>query len=209
MNSLLSRGIKELGLSCSLEQMGQLEAFLAEIMLFNPSYRLVSNTDENEIVVSHILDTAAGVPYFLREEKKTDIIDLGSGAGFPAIVLSIFMPESRIVLCERMKRRVDFLNSTIARLRLKNAEVRFEGAESIKDTFDIVTSRAFHTLTDSYPLMKPLLREDGKIILYKGMKSKCLEEIKDLERLGHSVTYSIESISVPYLNRERSLLYIK
>ena len=151
----------------------------------------------------------AGVPYFLREEKKTDIIDLGSGAGFPAIVLSIFMPESRIVLCERMKRRVDFLNSTIARLRLKNAEVRFEGAESIKDTFDIVTSRAFHTLTDSYPLMKPLLREDGKIILYKGMKSKCLEEIKDLERLGHSVTYSIESISVPYLNRERSLLYIK
>ena len=128
-SNLLQKGLEALSLSPSPEQLGQLETMVDEIMFFNPTYRLVSNTDRDEIIIRHILDSASAVPYFISE-GKTEIVDLGTGAGFPGLVLAVFL-TSGITLCERMTRRVNFLKGLIPRMGLANVTVDSRSAEDI------------------------------------------------------------------------------
>ena len=205
-NNLLLKGLEMLSISPSPKQLGQLETMVDEIMLFNPTYRLVSNTDRNEIIIRHVLDSASAVPYFIRE-GKTEIIDLGSGAGFPGLVLAVFL-TSRITLCERMTRRVNFLKSLIVRMGLENAVVDPRSAEDIDKRFDIVTSRAFHPLVDCYSYMDALRKDDGVIALYKAGKESIGAELNALKEKGYAPTSSILELKVPFLDEKRNLLIL-
>ena len=95
------------------------------------------------------------------------------------------------------------------KLGLENAEVMAVSAEDVKERYDAVTSRAFHSLKDSYPIMRPLLRDGGAIMLYKGMMKTIRSEIEETEKAyGVSLTYKIDNIRVPFLDEERNLLTI-
>ena len=205
-NNLLAEGLERLSIQFSLKQLGQLETMVDEIMLFNPAYRLVSNTDRDEIIIRHILDSAAAIPYFISL-GKTDIVDLGTGAGFPGLVLAPFL-DARLCLCERMMRRVNFLKGLIVRMGLGNVTIEAKSAEELDGEFDIVTSRAFHVLSDCYPVMERIRRENGKIVLYKAGRKSIEEELAELRGKGYSPTSSIVGLEVPFLNESRNLLIL-
>lgn len=205
-SNLLQKGLEALSLSPSPEQLGQLETMVDEIMFFNPTYRLVSNTDRDEIIIRHILDSASAVPYFISE-GKIEIVDLGTGAGFPGLVLAVFL-TSGITLCERMTRRVNFLKGLIPRMGLANVTVDSRSAEDIDRKFDIVTSRAFHPLVDCYSYMSLLKKDGGKIVLYKAGEESINDELRALKAKGCSPTSSILELKVPFLNEKRNLLIL-
>ncbi len=206
MEDLLSKGLEMLSVSFSQKQLGQLKTIADEIMLFNPAYRLVSNTDWSEIVIRHILDSASALPYFLQQ-GKTEIVDLGSGAGLPGLVLSVFL-ESEVTLCERMTRRVNFLKALVLRLGLENVTIDSRSAEDIDRKFDIVTSRAFHKLSDCYSFTSSLVRDGGKMVLYKGSRESIESELDQLKKKGYSPPSSIVELKVPFLPERRNLLIL-
>lgn len=207
MNELLYSGLEKLGLGDD-EKLGKLETFLSELMLFNPSYRLVSQTDEREIVVRHILDSAAAVPY-LSSLNPDSVIDLGSGGGFPGIVLATLMDDVSFTFSERMARRVSFLKNEVLLLSLKNVRVISDDSFNISEKFPVATARGFHPVYDIYPEVAKLLAPGGRMVLYKGPGKNVEKEMAETEKRFGRIGYSIIDISVPFLDEERTLLVIE
>ncbi len=184
-----------------------LERYVDEIMLFNPSLKLVGSKERDDIVFRHIFDCISAYDVFLHETNPGDkIADLGSGAGLPGIVLSILFPDREFVLIERMSRRVGFLRTLIASLHLKNVTVLDKDISQIRDTFSLVTCRAFHPLEDVIKEIIPLSR---KGIFYKGTLKSINEEFVALKAMGYSFEGRIVSVTVPSLFEERNIVVIE
>jgi 16S rRNA (guanine527-N7)-methyltransferase len=97
------------------------------------------------------------------------VVDVGSGAGLPGVVLAAMRPDLDVVLLEPMARRVDWLTEEVERLSLGNAEVLRGRAEEVRDRrFDVVTARAVGALRTLLPITVPLARAGGEVVLMKG-----------------------------------------
>ena len=200
---LLLEGASKLGLTLSPNQKEKLEKYISEIELFNPIYKLVSYSDKDELIIRHILDSMAGVKVF-EGLKGNSIADLGSGAGFPGIILAIML-DRPIVLVERMKRRVDFLKNVILRCNLKNVKIISRDVSEVEEKFDIVTCRAFHPIFDVIDDVEKILNDDGVFAPYKGKKSYLYSEIENL--LNWDV--DVINLRVPFLDEERIIAMMR
>ncbi len=200
---LLESGLERIGIPAA--DCDALALYVSEIMLFNPAYKLVGQRDPDEIVINHVLDSAAAYPVFREYTAEGDTIaDLGSGAGFPGIVLAVLFPDRRFVLVERMTRRALFLKGVIARLRLSNAEVSVSDAKDEARKFDAVTARAFHPLYDIADDVIRLLKPSAPGLFYKGQRSNAESELEVL-RGGWDFDAAVMDLKVPYLDRMRTL----
>lgn len=207
---LLVSGLERIGMPFSADMADALAKYVSEIMLFNPAYKLVGQTDADEIIISHVLDSAAACPAFMdMTGPGSAIADLGSGAGFPGIVLSVLMPDRHFVLIERMRRRAQFLLGVIARLKLGNVEVAENDIREEKRTFDAVTARAFHPLYDIIDDVQPLLRPSAPALFYKGQRSNAESELEVLRGEGYSFDAAVMDLRVPYLDKMRTLCVLR
>ena len=207
---LLVSGLERIGIPLSDEVLDAIDTFISEIMLFNPVYKLVGDKDPDEILIRHVLDSAAAYPVFKRcTEPRDTIADLGSGAGFPGIVLSLLFPDRSFVLVERMQRRVGFLRGVIARTGICNAEVSDKDIKEEKRKFDAVTARAFHPLFDVADTVLTLLKPDGTGIFYKGQRVNAASELDVLRGEGYSFDAMLEDIRVPYLDERRTICVLE
>lgn len=202
---LLTDALDRMGVEYDERVLERMKIYMSEIMLFNPTYRLVAQSDEDEILIRHFLDSASAVPYLKKQGKKS-LIDLGTGAGFPGIILAILMPEMKITLSERMSRRISFLKNVILRLKLENVTLLEKDAKDVEGRYDIVTSRAFHPLYDCMDYVLPLVSEGGIIAFYKGPEKNVRAELD-----GMDLTLSPEYVrlNVPYLDEMRTLLVLR
>lgn len=114
----------------------------------------------------HILNSAVAAPLFHGEAA-----DVGSGAGLPGLVLAIAAPEVRWTLIEPMERRTVWLTEQVAALGLDNVEVLRSRGEDVARRFDIVTARAVSALRTLIPMVAPLARDGGELVLLKGMNA--------------------------------------
>ncbi len=199
--------LEALNIERSEEKAALLERYVEEIMLFNPSLKLVGSKDRDDIVSRHIFDCISAYDVFLHKTNPCDkIADLGSGAGLPGIVLSILFPGREFVLIERMSRRVGFLRTIIASLHLKNVMVIDKDISHIRDTFSVVTCRAFHPLEDVIEEIIPLSRNG---IFYKGTLKSINEELSEVKAMGYSFNSRIVPVNVPSLFEERNIVVIE
>lgn len=206
MNDLLEDGLERLSIVTDADMIRKLETYIGEIELFNPVYHLVSYEDRDELVIRHILDCAAGCPVIRQREKEgCSVADLGSGAGFPGIVLSILMPEYRFFLIERMKRRVDFLKNVVLRCNLGNVEVISYDVKDVRREFDCVTFRAFHPLYDMIGDAHRLLAKGGALYAYKARQSYVEAETEGLEGFDSELV----RMRVPFLDEVRHMLILR
>lgn len=195
------------GIEGGKEKATLLEKYVEEIMLFNPSLKLVGSKERAQIVSRHIFDCISGYRVFEAETKSGDeIADLGSGAGLPGIVLAILFPDRNFALIERMSRRVGFLRTLTASLKLNNVRVIDKDISQIKECFSLVTCRAFHPLGDVVDKIIPLSK---KGIFYKGTKKSIGEELSALKVSGYSFSSRIVPVAVPSLNEERNIVVIE
>lgn len=184
-----------------------LNRYVDEIMLFNPALKLVGEKSREEIISRHILDSASAYPSFLSNTRPGDrIADLGTGAGLPGIVLSILLPERSFVLVDRMTRRIGFLRAVKAKLKLENVEILASDIKDVKESFSLITCRAFRPLSEMAEEMAAL---SENAILYKGRKDNIQKELEDMEGAGYSFSSSITPVSVPGEEGERNIVILE
>jgi 16S rRNA (guanine527-N7)-methyltransferase len=132
----------------------------------------------------HLLNSAAVVPFLPTSGR---IIDLGSGAGLPGIVVAAMLPDAEVVLLEPMERRTDWLSEVAETLRLENVVVRRGRAQDVHGDLvgDAVTVRAVAALDKLYRLALPLLRAGGTLIALKGGKAEI--EVEEARHVGRKL----------------------
>jgi len=152
------------------------ETFTKELLKWNKIHKFTNYSSKEEIY-SQIEDSL----YPLEKIKNSkNAIDIGTGAGFPGLILAIAMPETKWYLVEPLKKRYSFLNYIKILLQLENVKVIPERLEeSNLNKVELITSRAVMPTKELINIAKPFLEKNGKILLYKG--SNVFDEIKDIK----------------------------
>lgn len=208
MNDLFDRALLKLNLKITEDQKKQFSLFFAEVKLFNPVYKLVKYEDDDELIIKHFMDSLAPYDVFDENFEKGDVVlDLGSGAGFPAIILAIIFPDVEFHLADRMKRRTDFLLNVVQRTGLKNVRIFNIEAEKLDKQYKYVTCRAFHPLFDIMASVDRILTEDGILFAYKAQSRYVEAEIALCRELPFS--FELVPVKVPYLDEQRCLCLVK
>lgn len=208
----LQQALAEIQLSLSHEKQQALLDYLGLIQKWNQVYNLSAIRDPQTMLSHHLFDCLAIVPLFDRlttsiEEGRVRILDVGSGAGLPGLVLAICRPEWHIETIDTVGKKAAFMQQVALQLGLKNVVVHHNRVEKLQAqhaaTYSHITSRAFASLGDFVTLTKGLLRPGG---LYVAMKAKVLET-KDLQALPiPRRDIAIHPIQVPFLQAERHVV---
>jgi 16S rRNA (guanine527-N7)-methyltransferase len=210
--TLVSAGLKALGIQGSTGFEGKLERYITAIEAWNPAYGLVGATGD-ELVIKHILDSLAplGVINRLLADQvgqPPSLADLGTGAGLPGIPLALARPDIYVALVDRMTRRIRFLEAMQAELPLPNVTIIEEQVERAKGSYDIVTFRAFR------PFERKLFRKvfgicspGGHVVAYKGKADRAEAELEAITGLYEDA--QILPIQVPFLDDERCLVVMR
>lgn len=179
---------------------------------YNSVMNLTNITEEKEVYLKHYYDSLCLIKA-VDLTQKLSLCDVGTGAGFPGIVLKIVFPNLSIILIEPLQKRCKFLETVINSLKLKDIEIINDRAETYaktkRENFDIVTSRAVSRLRILSEISIPLVKINGYFIPYKGNVE---EEIKESEEILKKLDSKIEKIinyTLPIENSNRNLIKIQ
>ena len=181
------------------------------LLEWNEKFNLTAIKDPSEILEKHFIDSAY-LNKFVSFKKHDSILDIGSGAGFPALVLAILNPQANFTLVESNGKKVSFLNEVRDQLNLKNVTIlkgRIEELNSLRSSFNYATARAVTQLNMLVELTIPYLKVHGTLIAYKG--SMVDIEVKQASRAIHSLEGRLEKIerfNLPYSKNGRSFVFI-
>ncbi|MCI6107939.1 MAG: 16S rRNA (guanine(527)-N(7))-methyltransferase RsmG [Candidatus Faecimonas sp.] len=192
--------IKELGIEPTDKQLYQLSKFYELLIEWNQKINLTRITDKKEVYLKHFYDSLT-ISKELDLNKINTLCDVGTGAGFPGIVLKIFYPDLKITLIDSLLKRVKYLNEIIKELNLKEIKAIHTRAEDYKETFDIVTARAVANIEKLLTYTMHLVKKDGKLI---AMKGNIDEEITEDVRKRIDKKYKLIKINKFYLPKEES-----
>jgi 16S rRNA (guanine527-N7)-methyltransferase len=207
-SALLNQGAAKLAISLSAKQIEKLLDYLAVLVKWNSVYNLTSVRDPQQMVIQHLLDAMTALFAFKGAKR---VLDVGTGGGLPGIVIAIWAmeaePEMQVHLIDTVKKKTAFLTQVKAELGLEQVTVHSGRVEKLvsENTFDVITSRAFAELIDFVKLSGHLLEQDGSMIALKGKMPE--EEIQRMP-LAWRVE-KVESLSVPGMQAERHLVWIK
>ena len=193
-------GVEKLSLSLPEGAIEKLQTYLDLLVKWNGAYNLTAIRDPGQMVVKHLLDSLSIVPYV----QGASLIDVGTGAGLPGLVLAIALPELEVTLLDSNGKKVRFLRQVIADLKITNASAVHARVEEFDRQFDLVSSRAFATLADMVNGSQQLLARNGEFLAMKGVSPT--EENAALPE-GFSVK-DVVPLTVPFLDEERHLVRI-
>lgn len=204
--------LEQLGIVVNEIQKNQLEQFYELLLEWNEKINLTTILKEEEVYLKHFYD---GATLFKVYDLTKDIrlCDVGSGAGFPGIVLKILFPNLKITLIDSLRKRVYYLQDVIEKLGLDNIEaihVRMEDYSKVhREKFDVITARAVANMNFLTEISVASLKVDG-ILLF--MKSSYLEELEKCNKLFSTLSLNVEKVEVfklPVEESERSLICIR
>jgi len=171
-----------LGRALTSQETKQLQDYAQMLRQWNPKINLVSPTTLPDLEKRHIVDSAQLVPH-LPAEGGLEVLDVGSGAGLPGIIMATLAPHHRFTLAERDQRKCAFLHMAAYTLGLKNLKVHAADVTKLENQYDVVTCRAWADMQAIFTLTSPLLKEHGTWLLLKG---KALDaELKACETMFH------------------------
>ncbi|MFL2964684.1 MAG: 16S rRNA (guanine(527)-N(7))-methyltransferase RsmG [Methylophilaceae bacterium] len=201
MNSLIVEGLNELGYENDFLLIEKLEIYLATLKKWNKVYNLTAINEDSEIITKHFFDSLS-VNGFIQNSQR--ILDVGTGAGFPGLILALFNPDKSFVLVDGVSKKISFLQEMIGKLNLKNVMAVHIKVEEYKVTeqFDIIISRAFAEIKKMIKLTKHLIKVNGKFIAMKG--PDVMNELDDL-----NLTFVNYDVMVPFLQGTRKIIEIK
>jgi len=183
-------------ISISESQLNQFQKYHDFLIEWNKMINLISrqNATTETILERHFLDSIVFLPEIegLIKENPT-ILDIGSGAGFPAIPLAIMKPNWNFTLSEATLKKANFLNELIKHLDLKNARVENKRAEEIKNKYDFTTARAVAKIDELIKYSLPILKKGGSLLALKGPAYE--EELKSAKDLIKSKKLKVEIFS--------------
>lgn len=169
--------LREFHIELSENQVNQFMTYYELLVEWNSFMNLTAITEFDEVMKKHFLDSVSLINALPDiKEKEYTLIDVGTGAGFPAIPLKIVFPKLKVVLLDSLNKRVSFLNEVINKLELVEIEAVHGRAEDFakrkeyRETFDLCVSRAVANLATLSEYCLPFVKLDGKFISYKSEK---------------------------------------
>lgn len=205
--------LNNLGISAPSDLPDKLELYLAELLDWNARFNLTAVTDRDEIIVKHFIDSLSAASYV---PVGANIIDIGSGAGFPAIPLKLVRPDINVTMLDSVGKKVNFLQHMIESLNLGDIVAIHARAEDFikekgrRDGYDIAVARAVASLNTLLEYCLPYLKKGGKMIAYKG--AECEEELKSAENallILKSEIIEINKFVLPNTDMGRALVIIE
>ena len=206
VSELASRGI-----NCNEQQLNQLWDFMAAVLKTNESFNLTAIKDEETFVEKMIFDSALLLNN--QDFAGVDILDIGAGAGFPSVVISILSPKTHIIALDSTAKKVGFIKEYAEKnnLNITGVSARAEDfAKANRDKFMVVTARAVASLRILIELAMPLLKVGGVLIAMKGpgFEDEIAEAKGALKKLKCTVDYIYED-QLPESKELRALVYVK
>jgi len=204
--------VKKLGISLTEDQLQKLESFYQILIKTNQTMNLTRITKKEEVYLKHFYDSLTLIKVVDLNQKKT-LCDVGSGAGFPGIVLKIVFPDIKITLIDALQKRVNYLNMVIKELGLKDIEAIHirseEHARNNREKYDIVTARAVANLKKLSELTIPMVKLEG---IFVAMKANAKDEINESQEQIQKLGAKIEEINefiLPIEESTRTLIKIR
>jgi 16S rRNA (guanine527-N7)-methyltransferase len=195
----LEKGMQILGFENIPQIISKLLIYKELLIKWNNSFNLTS-VKNTEIVTHHFLDCLAVIPFI----NSSRLLDVGTGAGLPGIVIAIVNPDSKVSLVDKVGKKITFIKRIIAELEIKNIETYHDRVELLtsEEKYDGIISRAFSNMEVFIKSTKHLIKSQG---VWYGMKSK---KILDDEMVNIIDPWALEKLDVPFLQAERYLVKV-
>jgi 16S rRNA (guanine527-N7)-methyltransferase len=208
MQLVIASAAKQLGLFLNNIQTQQLASYLALLHKWNTAYNLSALKSLDDMLVKHLYDCLAVVQPISKElapyEAKT-ILDVGTGAGLPGIVLAVCLPHAHVTMLDAVQKKTTFVRQAIGTLGLTNAQAHGVRIQDWQQTHSIVTARAWTALADIPTLTARCLAPNGRIAAMKGPRLTTEAETLPVGWVIEKVL----DITVPQLAEARCLAVLK
>ncbi|OGR36985.1 MAG: 16S rRNA (guanine(527)-N(7))-methyltransferase RsmG [Desulfuromonadales bacterium GWD2_61_12] len=211
--STLMQMLTDTGLALPDETCGRLEIFLDELLRWNTQINLTAITGREEALEKHLVDALTVLPLLVGNER---LLDLGSGGGVPGLPLKLARNGLDLLSVDAVAKKILFQRQVARKLKLTGFEAWHGRAEDVpgrvncRDSFDVVISRAFASLTDFARLARPCLRPGGWLIAMKGPEGEREQaEAETVLRELHLLPFEIRSVRLPRSRAIRSLIVLK
>ncbi|NOT68396.1 MAG: 16S rRNA (guanine(527)-N(7))-methyltransferase RsmG [Methylophilaceae bacterium] len=196
----LDAGLLESGLNLPETVRQKLLDYLALLQKWNKVHNLTAVREPEEMVTLHLLDSLSVLPHIHAKR----LLDVGSGAGLPGIVLALCLPDLQVTVMDSSHKKASFMRQAKAELGIGNLEVVCGRVEAYQpeQLFDVIISRAFSELTLFINLTKHLRAKEGTWLAMKGV-----HPYDELAQLGFE-SVSVEPLKVPGLQAQRHLVFL-
>lgn len=202
--------VNKLGINITDDKLNKLEKYYELLIEYNKVMNLTGITEKESVYLKHFYDSLT-ISKIIDLEKQEKLCDLGSGAGFPGIVLKIFYPNLKITLIDSLNKRINFLNKVIEELDLKNIEAIHTRIEDYsmgnKEKYDIVTARAVAPLNILLELGINLVKVGKYFVAMKGILENESDYSNALKKLN-CIQEDIIIFKLPIEDSSRSLIKI-
>lgn len=201
----LRAGLAQLSLELADAQIDQLQAFLRLIAKWTKVYNLTAVRDPAEMMTHHLLDSLTVIAPLLRHMKAGTLLDVGSGAGLPGVVIAICCPAIQATCVDTVAKKATFIKQAALELKLPNLTGMHGRVENIDQPFDVICSRAFASLPDFTNWSASALALNG---VWMAMKGK--HPADELAALPAAVdVFHVEQLRVPGLDAERCMVWMR
>ena len=199
-------GAETLGVALSERQAEQLTAYGALMLKWNKVYNLTALRDPDSVLTHHLLDSLAVIPPLQREwAGQGKLLDVGSGAGLPGVVIAILRPNLDVTCLDAVAKKMAFVQQVAGELVLPNLRGLHARVEKLEGRFDLISSRAFASLPDFFSGSSHLLAEGGKWLAMKGKNPA--DELAGLPT--EVAVFHVEQLTVPGLDAERCIVWAR
>ena len=208
LESPLRQGLVALSLELTDVQVRQLLEYLDLIQKWTKVYNLTAVRDPKEMLTHHLLDSLAVIaPLRKQLGDLTDVrlLDVGSGAGLPGVVIAICCPDIKVDCVDTVGKKAAFIQQAAVQLKLPNLRGIHARVESLTDKYTVISSRAFASLVDFITWSRQALAEQG---VWMGMKGK--HPADEIAALPADVkVFHVEQLVVPGLEAERCMVWMR
>lgn len=201
LDKLLQDAIVQLQIQISDEQRYLLMLYLDKLLFWNKAYNLTAIKQPKEALIKHIIDCLAILPHL----KSGKLLDIGTGAGLPGVIIAICQPQRDVTVLDSNQKKIRFIRQSVSELKLSNVTPVASRIENFNldesEKFDVVTSRAFASLSDFVEAATPTMAVNGCLQAMKGL----IPDAEDCSKVEGEWHIENVPLSVPFLNETRHL----
>lgn len=205
--------LEKIGITCDQNKLDKLDKYYDLLVEWNEKINLTAITDYDQVYLKHFYDSLT-IAKAIDLNSVSTICDVGTGAGFPGLVIKIFYPHLKLTLIDSLNKRTVFLNEVVNQLELDNVEIIHtrceEYAMKVRETYDVVTARAVANLSVLIEYCAPLVKVNGYFIPLKGKIDDEITAACNAEKELSLKKEDIINFTLPIENSERNIIrYLK
>ena len=204
--------LKKINIELTQKQLDQLERYYELLVEWNEKINLTNITEKEQVYLKHFYDSLT-ISKVIDFNNIDNLCDIGTGAGFPGLVLKIVFPNLKVTLVDSLNKRINFLNEVINELNLNEITTVHSRAEEFAkqniEKFDIVTARAVAHLSILLEYSIPMVKINKYFVAMKANINEELEESKNSLKILNSKIIQIEKFKLPIEESNRTIIKIE